>query len=533
MKLLFRFFRRLPWFLASLTVLVGILLLGVSLLGRHPLYEELPDFDYRSKVLELMESGRYAEAETLIDDLLDCHWYADRHELEVWRTYCRKSRPGAAAAFAAGFLTGSVDSAGAASGAIVGDLLIWGDLRDLAAQGFFLASGQETDPWLSALSALGLATEIVPQGDMLSSGLKVLRKAGALSPKLVRRVISAAGKLAKGTLSAADRKLFAHLRLLLDKCGLPRCRTIFKVIDSDKKAAALARAAGIPTLLIGLTVVAFGTSAPELVVSIDAASRGADEISIGNVVGSNICNIALILGVSALVRPLPVNRSLFKLDMPVMIGSSLLLLLWGVLRGGISSVGGAVFCVLLVAYLVRRFYNARHDAAEAAAIAAEAEEAPRMRWYLAALLTVLAAAMLIAGGKLFVDGAVEAARLLKVSEAVIGLTVVALGTSLPELATGVAAAWRGECDIAVGNVVGSNIFNILCILGISPLVSPLRSGKVTFFDFGLMAFCSLLLYVLMRSGKSISRPSGGALVAIYLLYMAKLALRPEWGGVWR
>ena len=261
MKLLFRFFRRLPWFLASLTVLVGILLLGVSLLGRHPLYEELPDFDYRSKVLELMESGRYAEAETLIDDLLDCHWYADRHELEVWRTYCRKSRPGAAAAFAAGFLTGSVDSAGAASGAIVGDLLIWGDLRDLAAQGFFLASGQETDPWLSALSALGLATEIVPQGDMLSSGLKVLRKAGALSPKLVRRVISAAGKLAKGTLSAADRKLFAHLRLLLDKCGLPRCRTIFKVIDSDKKAAALARAAAQDPRRLHLALISAPTAA--------------------------------------------------------------------------------------------------------------------------------------------------------------------------------------------------------------------------------------------------------------------------------
>lgn len=298
-------------------------------------------------------------------------------------------------------------------------------------------------------------------------------------------------------------------------------------------AAALARAVGVPTLVIGLTVVAFGTSAPELVVSIDAASRGADEISIGNVVGSNICNIALILGVSALVRPLPVNKSLFKLDMPMMIGSSLLLLLWGVLRGGVSSVAGLVFCVLLVAYLVRRFYDARHDPAEAAAIAAEAEEARPMRWYLAAPLTVLALAMLILGGKLFVNGAVEAARLLKVSEAVIGLTVVALGTSLPELATGVAAARRGECDIAVGNVVGSNIFNILCILGISPLVSPLRSGKVTHVDFGMMVFCSLLLYVLMRSGKSISRRGGALLVAIYILYVAKLVLCPELGGVWK
>ena len=297
--------------------------------------------------------------------------------------------------------------------------------------------------------------------------------------------------------------------------------------------AALARAIGVSTLVIGLTVVAFGTSAPELVVSVDAAYRGSGEISIGNVVGSNICNIALILGVSAMVRPLPVNKALFKLDMPMMIGSSLLLTLWCVMRGGVTSVGGLVFCILLTAYLGRRFYNARHDAAEAAALAAEADEAKPMRWYLAAGLTVLAAAMLILGGKLFVDGAVTAARLLHVSEAVIGLTVVALGTSLPELATGVAAARRGECDIAVGNVVGSNLFNVLCILGISPLVSPLRAGSVTFFDYGVMIGCSLLLYLMMRTGRAITRREGGVLLAVYVLYVAKLAVFPQWGGVWK
>ena len=195
--------------------------------------------------------------------------------------------------------------------------------------------------------------------------------------------------------------------------------------------------------------------------------------------------------------------------------------------------GGLVFCVILVAYLVRRFYNARHDAAEAAALAAEAEESPRMRWYAAAGLTVLSVAMLISGGKLFVSGAVTAARLLHVSEAVIGLTVVALGTSLPELATGVAAALRGECDIAIGNVVGSNLFNVLCILGISPLVSPLRSGDVTFFDFGVMVGCSLLLYVMMLTGRTVSRREGAVLLAIYVLYVVKLAVFPRWGGVWQ
>jgi len=319
--------------------------------------------------------------------------------------------------------------------------------------------------------------------------------------------------------------------LLLGVVGA--CLLCFGADFLVRGGAALARAIGIPTLVIGLTVVAFGTSAPELVVSIDAAYRGAGDISIGNVVGSNICNIALILGVSALVRPLPVNKSLFKLDLPMMIASALLLTLWCVLRGGVSSVGGLVFCVLLAAYLARRFYNARHDPAEAAVLAAEADEAPRMRWYAALPLTLVGVAMLIAGGKLFVNGAVTAARLLKVSEAVIGLTVVALGTSLPELATGVAAALRGECDIAVGNVIGSNLFNVLCILGISPLVSPLRSRNVTIFDFGVMVGCSLLLYVMMLTGKVISRREGGVLLGIYVLYVAKLALFPEWGGVWR
>jgi len=297
--------------------------------------------------------------------------------------------------------------------------------------------------------------------------------------------------------------------------------------------AALARAVGVPTLVIGLTVVAFGTSAPELVVSVDAAYRGTGEIAIGNVVGSNICNIALILGVSALVRPLPVNKSLFKLDLPVMIGSSLLLTLWCVLRGGIGPLAGVVFCALLAAYLIRRFYNARHDKAEAEALAAEAAGSDGMRWYAALPLTLLGIAMLVVGGRLFVGGAVAAARLLHVSEAVIGLTVVALGTSLPELATGVAAALRGECDIAVGNVIGSNLFNVLCILGISPLVSPLRSGRVTFFDFGVMVGCSLVLYLMMLTGRKISRLEGGALLAVYVLYIAKLAVFPEWGGVWR
>ena len=294
--------------------------------------------------------------------------------------------------------------------------------------------------------------------------------------------------------------------------------------------AALARLAKVPTLVIGLTVVAFGTSAPELVVSIDASLRGAGDISVGNVVGSNICNIALILGVSSLVRPLPVNRSLFKLDLPAMAASTLLLTLWCFFAGGVGRLGGGLFVLLLMLYLVKRFYNARRDPADAAALAAEAEEAPAMRWYTAAGLTLLSVVMLIVGAKLFVNGAVAAARLAKVSEAVIGLTVVALGTSLPELATSVAAARRGECDIAVGNVVGSNLFNVLCILGIAPLVSPIRTAEINLFDFGAMCFLTTLLWAMMRTGKCISRREGGVLLALYITYIAKLAALPNWGA---
>jgi len=294
--------------------------------------------------------------------------------------------------------------------------------------------------------------------------------------------------------------------------------------------AALARLAKVPTLVIGLTVVAFGTSAPELVVSIDAALRGAGDISIGNVVGSNICNIALILGVSALVRPLPVNKSLFKLDLPVMAASTLLLSVWCFFAGGIGRAGGGFFFLMLCAYLAKRLYDARHDPADAAALAAEAEEAPTMRWYTAAGLTLLSIAMLIIGAKFFVNGAVVAARLAKVSEAVIGLTVVALGTSLPELATSVAAARRGECDIAVGNVIGSNLFNVLCILGVSPLVSPIRTAGINLFDLGAMCVATGVLWAMMLTGRSISRREGGVLLALYLVYVAKLAAFPAWGA---
>lgn len=291
--------------------------------------------------------------------------------------------------------------------------------------------------------------------------------------------------------------------------------------------SSLARIARVPALVIGLTVVAFGTSAPELVVSIDAALRGAGDISIGNVVGSNICNILLIVGAGALIRPLPVNRTLFRLDLPAMLFSSLLLALWCGISGGVGRGGAALFLVLFVGYLGVRFYRARRgEELPEEELPAEGRSS---KWYTAALLTCAGIVMLALGARWFVAGAVKLAQLLHVSEAVIGLTVVAIGTSLPELATSVAAARRGECDIAIGNAVGSNLFNILCILGIAPLVSPIAARGVTRFDWAVMCAAAALLYLMMKSSGRISRREGALLLVLYALYIAKLAFIPEWG----
>ena len=277
----------------------------------------------------------------------------------------------------------------------------------------------------------------------------------------------------------------------------------------------------ISPLVVGLTLVAFATSAPELVVSVDSALKGLGNISIGNIVGSNICNIALILGLCAMITPLNVNKKLFKLDVPLMIISAVVLAVFCILSRGLTRWQGAIFFVGIVAYTWYSIYNARKEEGEQE----NAEENSENTNLLIAILFVAGGlGALVGGAKLFVNSAVFLAKLCKVSDAVIGLTVVAVGTSLPELATSVVAAIKGEKDIAIGNVVGSNIFNILAICGITPLVSPIHAPDISMADMGVMIFVSILLYPFMKTQWSISRKEGACLFLIYVGYTVYLLL---------
>ena len=278
----------------------------------------------------------------------------------------------------------------------------------------------------------------------------------------------------------------------------------------------------VPALIIGLTLVAFGTSAPELVVSIDASLKGSGDISIGNVVGSNICNIALILGLSALIAPLTVQKKLLRFDMPILIISSIVLSLFCWLSNGVTRWQGAIFFASIIAYTVYSIYDGKKSGAD------ENDDVSNSKIYphiVSVLFVIGGLAGLIIGAKLFVNAAVFAASAMGVSDAVIGLTIVALGTSLPELATSVVAAFKGEQDIAIGNVVGSNIFNIFCILGIAPLISPIHAPGINMVDMGTMLFITLALFPIMRSGWKISRSEGAFFLLIYCAYTVYLFMK--------
>lgn len=288
----------------------------------------------------------------------------------------------------------------------------------------------------------------------------------------------------------------------------------------------IARKLHIPELIVGLTLVAFGTSAPEFVVSLSAVFAGKGDIALGNIVGSNICNIALILGVCAAIRPIAVNPRLFKMDLPIMFVATLLLAGFLVFTRGVSRLQAAVFLFLMVGFILRQFFAAQKNREEAAALTAELQENAGLENRSVAvllLMTVGGALGLVAGARLFVNGAVCAARLLGVPEAIIALSLVALGTSLPELATSLIAAVRKEGDIAVGNVVGSNIFNILFILGIAPMVRPFSAPGIHPADCAVMVLVTVLAIPFMWTKKTISRSEGALLLAIYVAYIVFLA----------
>lgn len=288
-------------------------------------------------------------------------------------------------------------------------------------------------------------------------------------------------------------------------------------------AASLARRLGLSPLVIGLTVVAFGTSTPEFVVSLQGALDGRSALALGNVVGSNIGNIGLILGGAALITPLRVQAQIIRVDVPIMLVVSLVLagVMWD---GTVSRLEGLLLAVGIVAYTWMTVTLARRDPSPA--VQEEFDEGvPSQHPFWQDLLYVVGGlGFLVGGGQLLVLGAVTIAQQFGVSETVIGLTIVGIGTSLPELATSVLAAARGAGDIAVGNVVGSNLFNILGILGPVAIVRPLSVGTLGPVDIGAMIGFALLLLPLMRTQHILHRWEGALLLGLYGGYLLYLIL---------
>lgn len=282
-------------------------------------------------------------------------------------------------------------------------------------------------------------------------------------------------------------------------------------------SSTLAIKIGITPLIVGLTVVAFGTSAPELVVSLKAALVGNSSISLGNVIGSNIANIALILGIASLIRPLYVHANIIMREIPIMIGVSILLIVL-LLDGEVGFIDGLIFVLGIIIYTIVNIYMARKE--KSSEVKEEFEEGLKSRLGVpvSIIFVVIGLGLLIIGANFFVQSAVAIAKLFNISDAIIGLTIVAIGTSLPELITSIVASYKKESDIAIGNVVGSNIFNILGILGITALIVPISLIGISSIDLIIMVLTAVLLLPLSKSGMRISRIEGLFLVAGYVAY---------------
>jgi cation:H+ antiporter len=294
-------------------------------------------------------------------------------------------------------------------------------------------------------------------------------------------------------------------------------------------ASRIAASLGLSPLVIGLTIVAFGTSAPEVSVSVAAALDGANDIAIGNVVGSNIFNVLLILGVSALIVPLVVHSQLIRQEVPIMIGASLVLLVM-MLDGRLSVLDSAILLGLLIVYTAFLVIQSRAETRETQDEYAEAIDDHHRwdrHWAVQLMLIFGGLGLLIIGSDWLVDSSVAFARALGVSDLVIGLTIIAAGTSMPELATSILAAIRGERDIAIGNVVGSNTFNIFGCLGVSGLVGAnglAVSAPVLSFDIWVMVAVALACLPVFIVGREIGRAKGLLFIGYYIAYVAYLIL---------
>jgi cation:H+ antiporter len=296
-----------------------------------------------------------------------------------------------------------------------------------------------------------------------------------------------------------------------------------------KGASRIAAASGVSPLVIGLTVVAYGTSAPELAVSVKAAFVGQADLAVGNVVGSNIFNVLFILGLSALITPLVVAAQIIRIEVPIMIGVSILVYLMS-LDGGLGRLDGAVLFAGVVLYTVAQIRQSRKESAAIQAEYAEGAESVGRASLVGSLGWVAIGLVgLVLGSRWLVDSSIVFARVMGVSELVIGLTIVAAGTSLPEVATSVVAALRGERDIAVGNVIGSNIFNILSVLGLSALISPgiHVDSAVLAFDLPVMIAVAIACLPIFARGARIERWEGGVFFFYYVAYTTYVVLAAQ------
>lgn len=300
-------------------------------------------------------------------------------------------------------------------------------------------------------------------------------------------------------------------------------------------ASAIAKRFGISDLVIGLTIVAFGTSAPELVISIISACRGSAELAIGNVVGSNIFNICAIVGIVAMLRPITISKSIMTNEIPLVILSSAALLAIG--NGPLLGVPGqptitrvdSILLLLFFAIFMRYTFSQAKNPQPSEPEAEEASALKEMPMWKAILWVVGGLAGLVYGGDRFVAGASGIAGSMGVSEAIIGLTIVAAGTSLPELATSVVAALKGKTGIALGNVIGSNIFNIFLVLGAAGTISPLPFGNIGNLDLLTLMLASLLFWIFgwLIKRRTITRPEGAILTLIYIAYILILILNSK------
>lgn len=282
-------------------------------------------------------------------------------------------------------------------------------------------------------------------------------------------------------------------------------------------ASSIAGKLKVPSLIIGLTVVSLGTSMPEAAVSISASLSGNNGISLGNVVGSNLFNLLVVVGVSAVLLPIATDRAILKRDMPIAIGITAALCIM-LMDGMMSRLDAVILLVLFAGYMGLLLWSALKNRTE------EGEQKV-MSWGKSILFAVVGAAAIIGGGQLVVENAKVIAANLGMGETLIGLTVVAFGTSLPELVTSIVAAKKGDSGIAMGNVVGSNIFNILFILGMAGAIMPMNADPVFFIDTGILIAASLMMLLFAFTGKKTGRVEGAIAVLMYLAYTAYIIMR--------